>query len=113
MIAVMPWKKIETVLPTGDFVAQIKVGSKKICILRHQGVLHATQIYCPHAGGVLSGGWCKNNHLVCPIHRYEYDLETGRGAPGQGDYITVFQVEERKDGVYVLLKDSFWNKLFS
>jgi 3-phenylpropionate/trans-cinnamate dioxygenase ferredoxin subunit len=68
---------------------------------------------CPHAGGILSGGWCKNGHIVCPIHRYEYSLQTGRGAIGQGDYIDIYPVEERVDGVYIGLKESFWKKLFS
>lgn len=92
---------------------QVKAGGKKLCLLRHSGQLHAVQDTCPHAGGVLSGGWCKDGYLVCPIHRWEYSLQNGRGAEGQGDYINTYPVEARPDGIYIGIKESFWKKFLS
>lgn len=109
----MKWVKLDIELPKEDFIRMIKLEGKKLCLVRHEHKIHVVQNSCPHAGGILSGGWCKNGNIVCPIHRYEYSLETGRGAIGQGDYIDVYPVEERADGVYVALKDSFWKRLFS
>lgn len=108
----MKWYKIEAEIPETDFVQQIQAGGKKLCLLRHEHELFAVQNSCPHASGILSGGWCKNGHLVCPIHRWEYNLKTGRGAEGQGDYIELYPVEERPDGVYVGLKESWIKQLF-
>lgn len=108
----MPWKKIEHPLPEQDFVLQLKVDGKKLCLIRHIGIVYATQNTCPHAGGNLSGGWCKDGKLICPLHRYAYDLKTGRGNVGQGDYIDVYPVEEREDGVYVDLKESWLKRIF-
>jgi len=105
------WHKIETDIPEEDFIKQIQVLGKKLCLIRHQQQLHVVQNNCPHAGGTLSGGWCKNGHLVCPIHRWEYNLATGRGAEGQGDYIDMYPLETREDGIYVGFKESFWKKL--
>jgi nitrite reductase/ring-hydroxylating ferredoxin subunit len=110
----MIWVKVlskQEVVPT-DFVLQVKANGKKICIINHQQKLYATQNTCPHAGGNLSGGWCKNGHIVCPIHRYEYNLENGRGAEGQGDYINIYPVELRDDGLYVGFKESLWQRFF-
>lgn len=109
----MKWHKLDMEIPEGDFVKLIKLEGKKICLIKYENNLYAVQNTCPHAGGILSGGWCKNGHIVCPIHRYEYSLQTGRGATGQGDYIDIYPVEERVNGVYIGLKESFWKKLFS
>ncbi|TZF81856.1 Rieske (2Fe-2S) protein [Pedobacter sp. BS3] len=97
---------------SGDFVRMVKIDGQKICLVRNDGRFYALQNTCPHAGGILSGGWCKNGHIVCPIHRYEYDLETGKGAPGQYDYADVYPLELRDDGLYIGMKESWWKKVW-
>ncbi len=58
---------------------------------------------CPHAGARFGmGGWCESGMMVCPVHRYKYDLKNGRGK--QGDYIETYEVKLKTDGVYVALK---------
>jgi len=109
----MKWHKIEEPLPEGEFVMSVKVDGKKLCLVRHAQQLYAVQNTCPHAGGILSGGWCKEGYLICPIHRWEYSLANGRGAAGQGDYIDTYPVEARTDGIYIGLKENFWKKFFS
>ena len=106
------WHKIDKPIPDEEFVMQVNLAGKKICLIRHQERIFAVQNNCPHAGGILSGGWCKNGFLVCPIHRWEYSLQTGRGAEGQGDYIDTYPVETRVDGIYIGIKESFWKKLW-
>mgnify|MGYP003574957771 CR=1 FL=1 len=109
----MKWIKLAMELPEDDFVKTVKVDGKKLCLVRHQNKLHALQNSCPHAGGILSGGWCKNGNIICPLHRYEYNLETGRGLAGQNDYVDVYPIEQREDGFYVGLPEGFWKRLFS
>ena len=96
-----------------DFVAMAKADGKKICIVKHKGNFAALQNTCPHAGGILSGGWCKEGHIICPIHRYGYNLETGRGFTGQGDYVDVYPTDLKEDGLYVGFRQSWIKKLFS
>lgn len=109
----MNWVKVEDPIPEHDFVKQIKVNGKKLCLIKYQNQIYAVQNTCPHAGGILSGGWCKEGKIVCPIHRYEYSLITGRGAEGQGDYIAIYPIEWREDGCYIGFKPSLLQKLFS
>lgn len=109
----MRWIKIDMELPEDDFVKLIKIDGKKICFVKHQHKLYALENNCPHAGGVLSGGWCKNGNIICPIHRYEYNLETGRGLPGQNDYVEVYPIKEQGDGFCIGLPEGFWKRLFS
>lgn len=109
----MKWHKIDIDISGADFVKQINVEGKKLCVVKDNDEVFVVQNTCPHAGAILSGGWCKNGNLVCPIHRYEYNLKTGRGALGQGDYIDIYPVEKRKDGYYVGLKESWIKRFFS
>jgi nitrite reductase/ring-hydroxylating ferredoxin subunit len=109
----MDWIKLDFLKTEGDFVTSVRVGGKKLCVVKDGGKLYALQNTCPHAGGVLSGGWCKDGNIICPIHRYEYNLETGKGLAGQSDYIEVYPLERREDGWYVGFEQRFWRRIFS
>ena len=106
----MNWIKIfhRDVLQGEDFVKKIDVSGKKLCAVKDGDKLFVVQLKCPHAGADLSQGWCNNGHLVCPYHRHEFDLETGRGNQGQGNYINTFTLETRQDGIYIGVKDTWW-----
>jgi 3-phenylpropionate/trans-cinnamate dioxygenase ferredoxin subunit len=109
------WIKIfdTKILQAADFVRGLEISGKRLCIVKDGEKFFATQFYCPHAGAVLADGWCKEQRLICPYHRYEYDLKTGRGAPGQGDYIDLYPTEVREDGLYVGLPEpGFLKKIF-
>ncbi|RZL36417.1 MAG: Rieske (2Fe-2S) protein [Pedobacter sp.] len=111
----MIWVKVlsKQELDREEFVETVKADGRKICLIKNQDGYFAIQQTCPHAGGVLSGGWCKNGNIICPIHRYEYSLTTGRGAKGQGDYIDIFPTEIRADGLYVGMKQNWFKRVFS
>lgn len=101
----LEWIKVAEITPVKEAsVRKVKAGNQNICLVNFEGKYYVVSAKCPHAGGELAGGWCKNGQIICPLHRYEYDLETGKGAAGQGDYIDVFPVENRKDGIYVQVK---------
>jgi nitrite reductase/ring-hydroxylating ferredoxin subunit len=80
---------------------KIKVNGKGLCLIAYEDEVYAVGATCPHAGADLSGGWCKDGKIICPFHRYSYDIKTGKGDPGQNDYIDTYPVEVRDDGIYV------------
>ncbi|MDT3401696.1 Rieske (2Fe-2S) protein [Mucilaginibacter terrae] len=101
----MAWYKIaEPSDLSKPFLKKISAGGKSLCLVNADGELSVTAAKCPHAGADLSQGWCENGRLICPFHRYAYDLKTGRGAPGQNDYVRIYPVENRADGIYVQVK---------
>jgi len=106
----MEWFKIldaEEVMksaPGLNKLIQVKAGGKKICLALTKDGYFAVQNTCPHAGGDLSQGWCEGSVLVCPLHRYEYNLKTGRGWADQGDAIRTYPLENRADGLYIGIK---------
>lgn len=107
----MKWYKVE---PTGNinkpFINKIKLSGKSICLVNFENKFYAVSAKCPHAGADLSEGLCVRKLIVCPYHRYTYDLETGKGGEGQNDFIETYPVEIKDDGVYVGVV-SVWDKL--
>ncbi len=107
----MTWYEIPGVKPTGKpFIKRVKAGSKTICLVGYENEIFALSAKCPHAGGDLTQGWCKEGKLICPLHRYSFDLRTGKGSKGQNDYIDSYPVEIKDDSIYIGI-DSFWEKL--
>jgi nitrite reductase/ring-hydroxylating ferredoxin subunit len=98
----MTWYKVPDLqYTTNPFIKKVKIKGKDICLVGYEGTIYAISSICPHAGGELSGGWCRDGKIVCPIHRYSYNLDTGRGDPGQNDYVDTYPVEIREDGIYI------------
>lgn len=106
----MKWYQVSTDIGALPSVSKISVGGKKLCIVNYNGEVFALSAKCPHAGADLSEGWCENRKLICPFHRYAYDLETGRGSAGQNDFVPTYKVEIRNNEVYVGIP-SFWDLL--
>ena len=106
----MKWFKIfsSDVLIGSDFVKRIEVSGKKLCVVKTANKIFVIQNKCPHAGAELSAGWCHNGNIVCPYHRHEFDLTTGRGIAGQGNYVNTYPTELRGEGIYVGLDDRWW-----
>ncbi|PAW93970.1 hypothetical protein CKK33_10875 [Mucilaginibacter sp. MD40] len=108
----MKWYAVPDLKPSAEpFIKKVKVGGKNICIVNYSNTLYAVGATCPHAGAELSGGWCKEGKIICPFHRYSYDLKTGKGSPGQNDFIDSYPVELRNGEIFVGIT-SFWDKVF-
>lgn len=87
----------------------IDIENKRICLARVPSGYYAVDDICPHAGARLGLGKCTEDEMIiCPIHRYQYNLKTGRGLPKQGDYVNTYPVETRADGVYVGFEKKWW-----
>jgi nitrite reductase/ring-hydroxylating ferredoxin subunit len=106
----MKWYKVAEVGDITNQIIKINAGGKKLCLINNENQFFALNSKCPHAGADLTSGWCENKKLICPFHRYSYDLETGKGSPGQNDFVATYPVEIRDKDIYVGIP-SFWDKL--
>lgn len=106
----MKWFKIypQQIADSADFIRTVQVDGKKLCIIKVKEDFYAVQNKCPHAGADLSNGWCSKGNLVCSYHRHEFDLKTGRGAEGQGNYIDTYPLELREDGLFIGIAKHWW-----
>jgi 3-phenylpropionate/trans-cinnamate dioxygenase ferredoxin subunit len=99
-------------LPFADNdIAIAEVEGKKICVAKFKEDVFAFTYKCPHAGGILADGFINAlGHVVCPLHRYRYDLKNGRNTSGEGYFLKHWPVEIRIEGVFVRMEES--NNLF-
>ena len=87
-----------------NHIAVIEVKNKTICIGRHKKNLYAFAYKCPHASGIMADGYIDSlGNVVCPVHRYKFNLQNGRNTSGEGYYMAHWPVEKREDGVYISL----------
>ncbi|HEX7366155.1 MAG TPA: Rieske (2Fe-2S) protein [Pelobium sp.] len=107
----MKWIKIAIASLSPADVQLINLKKQKLVLVRKDNHFYVFKNKCPHAGADLSNGWCKNDYLVCPIHRYSYQLKNGKGAKGQGDYLKHYPVKIAGDQLLIGLKEpwfKFW-----
>jgi len=109
------WHKIaaslEEIFFSSGGLAQVEVSGKTICIAVKDAQLSACTAKCPHAGGLLADGYLDPlGNIVCPLHRYKFNLKNGRNTSGEGYFLKVFPVEMREDGVFVgVQQNNFFN----
>ena len=105
------WHKIADHINELEFsanhIALVKVNGKNICIGKFKEAVFAFAHKCPHAGGMLADGYIDAlGHVVCPVHRYKYDMKNGRNISGEGYYLKNWPVELRENGVFVGMEES-------
>ena len=80
----------------------VEVAEKRICLTRTDAGFFALDEKCPHQNlPITHGGFCENGHIVCPFHRYSWDLKTGREIERRENNIQLYSVEERKEGLFI------------
>ncbi|MCO6498665.1 MAG: Rieske 2Fe-2S domain-containing protein [Chitinophagaceae bacterium] len=83
-------------------IALVEVAGKKICVINTAAGLKACTNRCPHAGGNLSEGFIDNKgNIVCCVHYYKFNLNTGRDALNEGYFLKTYPVKTTEEGVFV------------
>ena len=100
------WYKIADTVAEIHFeannIAVAEANGKKICLGKFNTQLFAFAFKCPHAGGIMADGFIDAlGNVVCPLHRYKYDMKNGRNTSGEGYFLKNWPVEKREDGIYV------------
>ena len=91
-------------------VTTLHVGRKKICLAHTAEGFFAVNDKCPHNGASLGNGYCTSEgSVVCPVHRYRFDLKTGRAKSGLGDFVQPYPIKVRDDGVFIGFEETVWN----
>jgi nitrite reductase/ring-hydroxylating ferredoxin subunit len=81
---------------------RVEVEDKILCLTRNEKAFFALDERCPHQKlPITHGGFCENGTIVCPFHRYAWDLKTGREVERRSDNIKLYPVEERENGLFV------------
>ena len=107
------WHKVADFINEIDFagnnIAVIEINGKKICLGKFNETVFAFAYKCPHAGGLLADGFIDSlGNVVCPLHRYKYDMKNGRNVTGEGYYLKHWPVDMRENGVFVGMEERTW-----
>ncbi len=91
-------------------VTTLEIARKKICLAHTSEGFFAVNDKCPHNGASLGNGRCTSeNSIVCPVHRYHFDLKTGRSKSGLGSYVEPYPIEIRPEGIFIGFEETQWD----
>jgi nitrite reductase (NADH) small subunit len=84
-------------IPHGEGRA-FDLGGRRVAVFRSRdGRVFASQAECPHRKGPLVDGLVGAGTVVCPLHEWRFDLETGATQNGSCP-IEVYRVSLGADG---------------
>ncbi|EFK56495.1 Rieske (2Fe-2S) protein [Sphingobacterium spiritivorum] len=109
----MQWIEIPSqFLNKPEEIRLVKVPGLNFCLTKQDGAWVAFSEKCPHAGAPLSTGWCEEGRVICPYHRHAFSLKTGRGDPGQGNFVNLYPLKQDQGKWFVGIDKKWWQKLF-
>lgn len=92
--------------PNGMLV--VEVGDRKVTLAQVKGQVFAFAHLCPHASGVMADGWIDAlGNVVCPLHKYRFDLQRGRNVSGEGYRLKTYPVRIDEEGLHIGFVQSF------
>ncbi|GFG63737.1 hypothetical protein MKUB_12270 [Mycobacterium kubicae] len=75
------------------------VDGRQIAVFRlRDGSLRALDAVCPHRGGPLADGLTDAEVVVCPLHGFTYDLQTGAEVASDGPAVSAYAVHADDTG---------------
>lgn len=80
----------------------VDIGDLRIALFLSQGRIYAVSETCPHRGGPLHLGRIKNGIVICPWHRWQFDLATGCSPVNPNSRVPTYPV--RVEGGMVLVR---------
>jgi len=80
---------------------EARVNHRPVALFRKGERVFALEDRCPHREGQLSRGHCDGGDAVCPLHGWNFDLETGVSPYNPKDAIATYPVEVRDGAVYI------------
>lgn len=90
-------------------IQTISLFGTKVCLVKGTNGIYAVNDKCPHNGASLSQGMCNdNNEIVCPLHRYPFNLETGKATAGMAISVQTYPIVIQDNGVFAGMKKSWW-----
>jgi len=81
----------------------VTVRQRKVALVRIGDDVFALQDACPHKGGPLCEGTVsvQRGELICPWHRFRFDLRSGASVTNPQLVAKTFPVEVRENAVFI------------
>jgi nitrite reductase/ring-hydroxylating ferredoxin subunit len=99
------WHKLgepDEFLVADGVIINFELPQKTFCITQTNGEYFAFQAQCPHAGANFEHGWLnEKGNLICPLHKYEFDIRNGRNVSGEGFHLITYPIQVNEDGIWI------------
>lgn len=81
-------------------IKKVILGETTIGILRKGDSFHCFQAFCPHRGAsLIQGNINSSGEIICPLHQYRFDLETGQVKSGYCKDLDIYPNELTENGL--------------
>ncbi|TVP47502.1 MAG: Rieske (2Fe-2S) protein [Mongoliibacter sp.] len=96
-------KQVEEMLPEAQ-IKTVQLGAKKVCMVKSGQEIFAFEPQCPHRMAALNEGKINGfNEIICPLHEYRFDLETGQVKSGDCRDLEVYKTELTEQGLKIFI----------
>jgi nitrite reductase/ring-hydroxylating ferredoxin subunit len=81
--------------------AKVEIDGQPYVVCNDGGTFYVADYFCPHADGPLGYGDVADGCIVCPVHRWPFDLKTGLTDPSIPSMrLKLYRTELRDGRVY-------------
>ncbi len=83
-------------------IIEFPIEKESIAVLRTADAIYAFEAFCPHRGAsLLQASIHGSEELICPLHRYRFDLKTGQVLAGFCGDLTIYPTELTERGLKI------------
>lgn len=79
----------------------VDVYGKAIALFNDQGTFRAIDNICPHRKGSLGEGKLKDHCVVCPLHQWTFNLETGKNIRNPQVKLRVYSTKTEGGDIWI------------
>lgn len=84
-------------------IKKVRLGNREIGIVRIEKKIYGFNGFCPHRGASLIQGSIHVGELICPLHHYRFELQTGRSKFGDCADLETFPCHLTANGLKIIL----------
>ena len=84
---------------------KVKINGKSIALFKHNKKIFAIRNSCPHQGADLADGHISESKVICPLHRWSFDLASGAFSGNENIRIPTYKVKVENNDVYILVEN--------
>ena len=102
----LEWKLITTAPLSLNWaennMVELEVEGRSYTLAKKSDTYFAFASKCPHASGRMAQGYINPlGQVVCPLHRYCFDMKNGRNTSGEGYFLKTYPIELREEGLFI------------
>jgi len=106
-VAVISWIEVAKVDELASGAGRtVAAGELRLALFNDDGRFYALDNACPHQGASLGDGVLHDGRVICPLHSWIFDAETGQCPRGSHAAVRTYPTRCNGDGVEVQISPS-------